>query len=72
MGERFIGTVIWFGKVYGFIARDGHDDLFVHYSDIASEGFKTLQKNQKVEFSLGVNREGRPKAVDVIVVVSDE
>ncbi|MBI3650295.1 MAG: cold-shock protein [Acidobacteria bacterium] len=48
------GTVKWFNatKGYGFITRSGGDDVFVHYSAIESEGYKTLNEGQKVEFTL--------------------
>lgn len=49
------GTVKWFNdsKGYGFIRADGSDgDIFVHYSAIDGEGFKTLAEGQKVEFEL--------------------
>lgn len=68
--ERFEGEVIWFDNKsgYGFIARDNEKDLFVHFSDINCEGFKTVKKGQKVSFTLGVNNKGAPKATDVTVV----
>ena len=48
------GRVKWFNeqKGYGFISRDDGDDVFVHYSEIEAEGFKTLAKNQEVTFSV--------------------
>ncbi len=48
------GTVKWFNaeKGYGFIAVDGGEDLFVHYSAIQVDGFKTLDEGQRVEFEL--------------------
>ena len=48
------GTVKWFNatKGYGFITRAGGDDVFVHYSAIESEGYKTLNEGQTVEFTL--------------------
>jgi cold shock protein len=54
MSERIQGTVKWFNatKGYGFIAREGGEDVFVHYSAIQSEGFKSLTEGQKVEFSV--------------------
>ncbi len=54
------GTVKFFNadKGYGFIARDGGDDVFVHFSQIEGEGFKTLQEGQKVEFEVGPGRKG--------------
>ncbi len=54
MEEREVGTVKWFnnGKGYGFIDREGEDDVFVHYSEINGEGFKSLDEGQKVEFTV--------------------
>ncbi|MFL1387600.1 cold-shock protein [Pseudomonas tritici] len=48
------GTVKWFNaeKGFGFITQDGGDDVFVHYSAIKSEGYKTLEEHQKVEFEV--------------------
>jgi CspA family cold shock protein len=48
------GTVKWFNnaKGYGFITRSGGDDVFVHYSAIETEGYKTLNEGQTVEFTL--------------------
>jgi CspA family cold shock protein len=49
-----IGTVKWFSneKGYGFIAREGGEDVFVHFSAIAGDGYKTLMEGQKVEFEV--------------------
>jgi CspA family cold shock protein len=54
MNERFIGTVKWFNaaKGYGFIGREEGEDVFVHFSAIQSEGYRRLDKGQKVEFSI--------------------
>jgi CspA family cold shock protein len=54
MSERITGTVKWFngGKGYGFIEREGGDDVFVHYSAIQIEGYKNLEEGQRVEFSV--------------------
>jgi CspA family cold shock protein len=54
MSERVVGTVKWFnsGKGYGFIAREGGPDVFVHYTAIQAEGFRSLEEGQKVEFSI--------------------
>jgi len=54
MSEKERGTVKWFnaGKGFGFIEREVGEDIFVHYSAIISEGFKTLDEGQDVEFSI--------------------
>jgi CspA family cold shock protein len=54
MAERVTGTVKWFNasKGYGFLAREGGPDVFVHYSAIESDGFRTLQEGQAVEFEV--------------------
>ncbi len=67
MSERNIGTVKWFnsGKGYGFIAREEGEDVFVHFSAIQSEGFRTLVEGQKVEFSV----EKGPKGLQAVNVV---
>jgi CspA family cold shock protein len=54
MSERITGTVKWFngGKGYGFIAREGGEDVFVHYSAIQIDGYKNLEEGQRVEFSV--------------------
>jgi len=55
-----LGTVKFFNaeKGYGFISREDGPDLFVHFSQIQSSGFKTLQEGQKVEFDVGPGRKG--------------
>jgi CspA family cold shock protein len=54
------GTVKFFDaqKGYGFIARDGGDDVFVHFSAITGEGYRTLQEGQRVEFDPAPGRKG--------------
>ena len=54
MTERETGTVKWFnaGKGYGFISREAGEDVFVHYSAIEEEGFRSLDEGQQVEFSV--------------------
>jgi CspA family cold shock protein len=54
MSERVTGTVKWFNgsKGYGFIEREEGDDVFVHYTAIQSDGFRTLEEGQQVEFSI--------------------
>lgn len=64
------GTVKWFNeqKGYGFISPEGGgDDLFVHHSNIDSEGFRSLNEGQKVEYEPGEGRKG-PEATKVRVV----
>lgn len=60
MSEREQGTVKWFNesKGFGFIQREGAEDVFVHYSAIQTAGFKTLQEGQKVEFTVEPGRKG--------------
>ena len=55
-----LGTVKFFNaeKGYGFISREDGPDVFVHFSQIQSSGFKTLQEGQKVEFNVGPGRKG--------------
>jgi CspA family cold shock protein len=52
MNEKETGTVKWFNasKGYGFIGRDNGPDVFVHYTAIQSDGYRTLQEGQRVEF----------------------
>ncbi len=61
------GKVKWFNaeKGYGFIEREDGDDVFVHYSAIQSEGFKTLEEGQSVEFEIVEGARG-PQAANVI------
>ena len=69
MSERVVGTVKWFNgsKGYGFIARDGGPDVFVHFSAIQADGFKNLQEGQKVEFTVEQGPKGL-QASNVVVV----
>ena len=66
MADRVVGTVKWFSdeKGYGFIAREGGEDVFVHHSAVQGEGFKTLAEGQKVEFEIGESPKG-PRAENV-------
>jgi len=66
MADRIKGKVKWFNakKGYGFITREGGDDVFVHFGEIQSEGFKTLNDGQEVEFELATGPKGpQAKAV---------
>lgn len=66
MSERITGTVKWFNgsKGFGFIEREGGDDVFCHYSAISGEGFRNLDEGDQVEFSVEDNPRG-PSAIDV-------
>jgi CspA family cold shock protein len=70
MSERVTGTVKWFNasKGYGFIERADGPDVFVHFSAIESEGFKTLNEGQKVEFTIEQGPKGL-QAANVIKLV---
>ena len=54
------GTVKFFNseKGYGFISREGGDDVFVHYSNIQGSGYRSLEEGQSVEFDVGPGRKG--------------
>ena len=66
IGGFMKGTVKWFNnqKGYGFISTSEGTDVFVHYSGLVMEGFKTLSDGQEVEFNI-VNGEKGPQATDV-------
>jgi CspA family cold shock protein len=69
MSERKTGTVKWFNasKGYGFIACDGGTDVFVHHTAIRTEGYRTLEEGQRVEFEIEAGNKG-PKAKDVAIL----
>jgi len=69
MAERVTGTVKWFNgaKGFGFIAREGGEDVFVHYTAIRGEGFKNLEEGQSVEFEVTQGKKGL-QATDVVVL----
>jgi len=72
--KLYYGTVIWFDskKGFGFAEweNDGvkQKDIFCYFSDIVVEGFKTLYKDQKISFNLGVNNKGAPKAINIMIL----
>ncbi|MBM4425261.1 MAG: cold-shock protein [Chloroflexi bacterium] len=69
MGDRIQGTVKWFNatKGYGFIEREGGEDVFVHFSAIQSEGYRKLEEGQRVEFTVERGPKGlQASAVKVI------
>jgi CspA family cold shock protein len=61
------GKVKWFNpdKGYGFISREDGDDLFVHYSEIQIDGFKTLEEDTAVEFDITTGQNGKLQASNV-------
>jgi len=63
------GSVKWFdsSKGFGFVVRDGGDDLFVHFSGIRGDGYRSLEEGQRVRFSVGTGSKG-PCAADVEVL----
>ncbi len=67
MADRITGTVKWFNaaKGYGFIAREGGKDVFVHFSAVQMEGYKTLNEGDQVEFGIEDSAKG-PQAVNVV------
>lgn len=69
MSEREQGTVKWFNnaKGYGFIERSSGGDIFVHYSSINLEGFRTLRKGQQVTYVVGESENG-PQAFEIEIV----
>ena len=61
MAERVQGTVKWFNadKGYGFITQESGSDLFVHYSEIRGNGFRSLNEGDRVEFEITEGRKGK-------------
>ena len=62
------GTVKWFNpeKGYGFISQADGDDLFVHFSEIKMDGYKTLDEGQAVSFDVVTGRDGKVQASNVV------
>lgn len=67
MSDKRSGTVKWFNesKGFGFIQQESGPDLFVHFSNISGDGFKTLAEGQSVTFTEGEGRKG-PQAENVV------
>ena len=65
---RLKGTVKWFNnaKGYGFLGRDGGPDVFVHYSSIQLDGYKSLKEGDAVAFDIIEGVKGRPQADHVV------
>lgn len=68
------GTVKWFSaeKGYGFIKQEDGEDLFVHFSAIEGDGFKTLNQGDDVEFELGTGDGGKQQAEQVRITAASE
>jgi cold shock protein len=69
MSERITGTVKWFNasKGYGFIEHQGGKDVFVHFSAIQADGYRSLQEGQRVEFDIVDGARG-PQAANVTIL----
>ncbi|MDI6792942.1 MAG: cold shock domain-containing protein [bacterium] len=69
MAERETGTVKWFNgtKGYGFITRNQGEDVFVHYSSISGDGYRSLEEGNSVEFTVTDGQKG-PQAQDVVIL----
>ena len=69
MAERIIGTVKWFNgeKGYGFLTRENGPDVFVHFSAIQGDGYRSLTEGQQVEFTVETGPKGL-QAANVVVV----
>jgi len=69
MSDRYLGTVKWFNttKGYGFIGREDGEDVFVHHSAIQKEGYRKLEPEQRVEFSIEESPKGL-QAANVVII----
>jgi len=73
VAARETGTVKWFNnaKGYGFISRDSGEDIFVHYSGINGDGYRSLRGGARVEFTVAQSEKG-PQAQDVTILDKDK
>ena len=69
MSDRITGTVKWFNnsKGYGFIEQEDGPDVFIHYSSITGEGYRSLNEGQQVEFDIEDGPKG-PQAANVTLI----
>jgi CspA family cold shock protein len=69
VANREVGTVKWFSnaKGYGFIQPDNGPDVFVHFTAIQAEGYRTLEAGQRVEFTIEQSEKG-PQASEVVKI----
>lgn len=69
MSERVAGTVKWFNatKGYGFLAQENGPDVFVHFSAIQADGYRSLEEGQKVEFDIEKGPKGLQAAKVTII-----
>ena len=67
--SKTTGTVKWFNeaKGFGFIEQESGPDVFVHFSNIQGDGFKTLAEGQKVEFKITEGKKG-PQAEEIVAI----
>jgi CspA family cold shock protein len=68
--QQYQGVVLWFDpqKGYGFVKQDHSDeDIFLHFTNLQVDGFKTVKPNQRVAYDVGENHRG-PQAVNVVVL----
>lgn len=66
------GTVKWFNAIkgYGFIKGSTEKDIFVHYTNINIKGFRTLDKDDIVDFKIGAGKDGREQALNVTPIIT--
>jgi len=67
---QYTGKVAWFNnaKGFGFLTREGGADVFVHFSAVQSEGYKSLKESDEVEFDVANGTTGKPQAENVRLI----